>query len=170
MYLHNGIKISQTIIINDTVYDITWFDQASPLQLSSLNITHDADPVYPDPTLYTWTENADGSLTITPIPAGTLIQQQESKKANNIEVLWQAAHDYEFASINGSAVGLVTIGIMLNLPKCKAVSTWITSIWNLYYTRKPLITDVFDPAMLDFSSCGPMPYSIPQLMAEVGYN
>jgi len=168
MYLRNGLKLGQTTLINNAYYDITWFDHATPDQLTELGVSYVPDPVYPDPSLYTWTENIDGSLTITPLPSDIIAANKSASTANNIQALWQAAHDYEYASINGSAVGLVTIGLLRGLPKCIAVSQWVTSIWALYYTRKATTTDVFDPSSLDFSSIGSIPYSIPELMAEVG--
>ena len=52
-----------------------------------------------------------------------------------IEGLWQAAHDYEFASVNGSGVGLVTMGVLQGLPKALSVQLWVKSIWEEYYLR-----------------------------------
>lgn len=85
----------------------------------------------------------------------------------NISMLWQCAHDYEFACINGSAIGILTMGTMLQKPKSLAVTAWIQSIWGLYYQRKPMVTSVRDTSLFDFSMCGPMPYSVPELIAEV---
>lgn len=92
-----------------------------------------------------------------------IAEQEAAIETARIESLWNAAHDLEYANINGSAVGLVTMGILQSLPKCMAVQTWITSIWTLYYTRKA--TGSTD---MDYSSCGMMPYSIPELMTELG--
>ena len=93
---------------------------------------------------------------------------QPTRLEINMENLWLAATNYESSEISGSAPAMVAIGIIKDLPKCKAVSTWITSIWILYYSRKSLVTnDILDPAALDFSSCGKMPYTVPELMAEV---
>lgn len=80
--------------------------------------------------------------------------------------LWQAAHDYEYAQISGSAVGLIAVGVMLGKPKCAAVQEWIKTIWGLYYQRKATVTPFFKPS-LDFSSCGNIPASVPELMAEL---
>lgn len=90
--------------------------------------------------------------------------------ANNIERLWQAAYNYNFQSISGPAVGLVTIGIMSNKPKCMAVQAWVNSIWDLYYTRKANVVGnrIIADSELDFSSCGPIPYTIPELRQELG--
>lgn len=84
-------------------------------------------------------------------------------ESNRIADLWQGAHDYEFVAISGSAVGLVTIGVLQAKPKCLAVQNWIKSIWVEYYTRKAgTSTDN------DYSVCGPCPHSVPELMAELG--
>jgi hypothetical protein len=80
-----------------------------------------------------------------------------------IASLWKAAHEYEFASINGSAVGLVTLGIIQSLPKCLAIQAWTASIWTEYYTRKANgSTD------MDFTTVGACPHTIPDLMTELG--
>jgi hypothetical protein len=89
------------------------------------------------------------------------------KKSENVGRIWEAAHEYEYNQISGSAVGLVTMGIIMSKPKCYAVQLWIKTIWDLYYTRKPQVTDVLDPTFLDYTSCGSMPYSVPELMQEV---
>ena len=87
---------------------------------------------------------------------------------SNYQALWQAAHDYEFAQISGSALSLLTIGVMQGKPKSLAIKSWIQDIWNLYYTRKATITNTQIPnVMLDFSSCGEIPYTVPELMLEV---
>lgn len=80
-----------------------------------------------------------------------------------IAALWQAAHDYEYAQVSGSAIGLLAMGVMQGLPKCVAVQNWIKGIWELYYTRKAgTSTDC------DYSGCGVCPYSVPELMTELG--
>lgn len=82
-----------------------------------------------------------------------------------IEKLWQAAHDLEFANINGSAVGMVTLGLLQEKPKCIAVQSWISNIWQIYYERK-----VGGSTDLDFHTvCGDIPHSIPELMEELNY-
>ena len=80
-----------------------------------------------------------------------------------IEGLWQAAHDYEFGSVNGSGVGLVTMGVLQGLPKALAVQLWVKSIWEEYYLRK-----ANGSQDLDFSVVGNCPHTIPELMSELG--
>lgn len=81
--------------------------------------------------------------------------------------LWNAAHDYEYAQISGTAVGILALGVLAGRPKSLAIQSWIIGIWTLYYEKKSMITSTPDESLYDFSSCGPMPYSIPELMAEV---
>jgi hypothetical protein len=57
---------------------------------------------------------------------------------------------------------------MKGTAKALAIAAWSASIWNLYYVRKALLTPVMDYSLLDFSSCGPIPYSIPELRSELG--
>lgn len=117
--------------------------------------------------LYIYTE--DGSK----IPNPELTQEEFIAGRNaeciayNTNTLWQAAHDYEYAQISGSAVGYLAVGVMLGKPKSIAIKGWILSIWTLYYNRKPLVTPDLDLSLLDFSSCGNIPYSVPEFMAEL---
>lgn len=85
--------------------------------------------------------------------------------ATKIEHLWAAADAYVTGYISGVAIGILTIGVIQQKPKCLAVSTWSGQIWAEYYNRKAGITvdSVLD---LDFSSFGPMPYTVPELQAE----
>lgn len=84
---------------------------------------------------------------------------EEQRVAN----IWQAAHDYEYAQVSGSAIGLLAIGVMRGLPKCQAVQMWIKGVWTTYYERKA--SGSFDT---DFSGSGPCPFSVPELMEELG--
>lgn len=103
-----------------------------------------------------WSYN-DGVLTPPADPDPAIIE------AKRIASLWQAAHDYEYAEISGSAVGLLAIGVMQGKPKCIAVQNWIHGIWAEYYTRKAgTSTDT------DYSVCGTIPHTIPEIMNELG--
>lgn len=102
---------------------------------------------------------------------GTIEEEQvylESLIPEKCEALWQAAHEYEYLRISGSAIGMLVLGVLQGKPKCVAVQSWIQSIWNLYYQRKVLVT-VMDEPNLDFSSCGEIPYTVPELMEELGF-
>jgi hypothetical protein len=88
-------------------------------------------------------------------------------QSQNVQALWQKATDYQEAQISGAAYGLVTLGVIKQTPKALAVMAWINSVWALYYQRKPLVTHEWDGALFDFSTCGPMPCTVPELMAEV---
>lgn len=92
--------------------------------------------------------------------------EEEAKTvASKIEQLWQAANAYVTGYISGVAIGILTIGVMQQKPKCLAVSAWSGQIWTEYYIRKSTITA--DSVLnLDFSSFGPMPYTVPELQAE----
>ena len=81
--------------------------------------------------------------------------------------LWQVAHDYEYEQISGSAIGLLAIGVLQGLPKSTAIAGWIKAIWSLYYYRKALALSGTPPD-LDWSSCGAIPFTVPELMQEIG--
>ena len=63
--------------------------------------------------------------------------------------------------------GLLVLGVSAQKPKSMAVQAWVTSIWTLYYSRKPLVTHEYQPELLDFSGCGVIPFTVPDLLAEV---
>ena len=96
----------------------------------------------------------DGEIIIPPPPPINEAQRTAS--------LWQAAHDYEYAAISGSAIGLLALGVIQQTPKCIAVQAWLKSIWVEYYTRMANGSTNYD-----FSFAGGIPYSIPELIAEV---
>ena len=88
----------------------------------------------------------------------------------NQSLLWNAATNYEQRYISGSALALLTIGVLKGLPKCQDVQFWINNLWmNHYYIRKTEITGdaIISAEMLDFSLVGPMPHSVPELVEEV---
>ena len=84
-----------------------------------------------------------------------------------VEALWTAADKYTSGYISGVAIGILTIGVLQKKPKAVAVSAWSSSVWAEYYARKALIT-VTSEDNHDFSSFGPIPYSVPELQKEVG--
>ena len=95
------------------------------------------------------------------------LDQRVSKAATEenerIAKLWQSAHDVEFAAISGSAIGLITMGVLQGKPKCLAVQNWIKTLWTEYYVRKAGTSTDYD-----FSAFANCPYSVPELMTELG--
>lgn len=89
-------------------------------------------------------------------------RELESSESKRIESLWNAATNYEKQFISGSAVGLITLGVVNSKPKALAVQGWIQSIWTEYYLRKS--NKSIDT---DFSFIGPCPHSVPELMSEM---
>ena len=87
--------------------------------------------------------------------------------AAKIERLWAAADAYTSSYISGVAVGLLTIGVLQSLPKALAVSAWSSGVWDTYYSRKALVTPE-STLDLDYSSHGPIPYTVPELREELG--
>ena len=114
-----------------------------------------------------WTDDGTGRVKNPELSDDEYQAGLDELAALNLAVLWQTAHDLEYNSISGSAVGLLTLGVQKQLPKCIAVMAWIQSIWTLYYINKPKVSFLFDVELLDFSSCGEMPHSVPELMQEV---
>lgn len=114
-----------------------------------------------------WIDDGSGPVRNPDLTDEEFAEGIEQMKQANISALWSAAHNYEYSQISGTATGLLVLGVLKGMPKCIAVQAWVTSIWNLYYARKPLVTHEQDVDLLDFSSCGQMPHSVPELMAEV---
>ena len=83
-----------------------------------------------------------------------------------VKTLWAAADAYVNNYISGVAVGMLTIGVILQLPKALAVTAWVNSIWSEYYIRKAAVTAA-DPVDLDFNTFGDIPHSIPELREEL---
>jgi len=81
--------------------------------------------------------------------------------------LWQAATDWQERYISGLAGGLLVIGVMQQKPISLAIMQWSGDLWSEYYRRKAVIM-AGGNADYDFSTCGEMPYSVPELRAELG--
>lgn len=79
------------------------------------------------------------------------------------EMLWLSAHNTETSAISGSAIGLITMGVLAGKPKCLAVQAWIQTLWTEYYTRKAIGSTDYD--FTAFANC---PHSVPELMQELG--
>lgn len=123
-------------------------------------LTHTAVETDPELLNDVWTQQWATML----LDSDTIAENQNRAEASRIAALWKSAHDYEFAQVSGSAIGLLAMGVMMGKPKCVDVQNWIKSIWTLYYTRKAT-----GDASTDFSSCGACPHSVPELMAELGF-
>jgi len=93
-------------------------------------------------------------------------EQIQAQINQNIDRLWNQAAEYEKGYIYGAALSMLTIGVIQGKPKALAITAWISSIWNEhYYPQKALVGYEFSG--YDFSVCGPMPYSVPELSVEV---
>lgn len=99
-----------------------------------------------------------------PVPTPQELESQAAAfEASRVAQLWQAAHDYEYAQVSGSAIGLLAMGVMQGLPKCLAVQGWIKTIWTEYYTRKATGSTDYS-----FGVAGACPHTVPELMLELG--
>lgn len=106
-----------------------------------------------------WTQQWE----VFPLPAEESAANRTNAERSRIASLWQAAHDVEYAAISGSAIGLITIGILQGKPKCMAVQAWIQALWAEYYRRKASASA--DTGFSAFANC---PHSVPELMQELG--
>lgn len=79
MYVLNGKKIN--IDAPFTIDGVTYPNIRDPLTRASLGVVEIEDPIYPDPELFFWTENEDGSLTITEKPEEMVARAKLGKAA-----------------------------------------------------------------------------------------
>ena len=68
----------------------------------------------------------------------------------------------ESQAISATVAGLVTRGVIQSKPKCMAVQAWVDALWAEYYVRKASGSDD-----MNFASVGAMPYTVPELAAEL---
>lgn len=92
-----------------------------------------------------------------------LADRQAQIEAQRVASLWQSASATEHAEISGSAIGLITIGVVQGKPKCTAMQAWIKSLWSEYYLRKGNGSTNYD-----FSAYAMAPHTVPELMIELG--
>jgi len=129
-------------------------------------ITPAYDELVPQPPIIipAWSEEIEAEYTIEIVDITDEVNAKDL--ASKYDSLWKAANDYQSAQISGAAIGLLTIGVLAQKPKCTAVQAWIKSVWVEYYTRKAGV-DLQNNVNLDFSICGNIPYTVPELMEEV---
>ena len=87
--------------------------------------------------------------------------------SQNLQQLWEDATAYQESFISGAAIGLLTIGVMQQKPKSLAIMNWIQDIWNNHYYVQKLLVDA-SYERYNFSACGECPYSVPELIEELG--
>lgn len=115
-----------------------------------------------------WTYRVENGAVVRtwgqrPIP----MEERAQRLQANEETLWRAADAYQTRYISGVAIGLLTIGVLQQKPVALAIQAWSATVWDEYYRRKALLT--YDGAVDgDFTACGPMPHSVPELRAELG--
>lgn len=91
----------------------------------------------------------------------------QAHRESYLPALWSAADKYQTEFISSVAIGLLTIGVIRQLPKALAVMAWSQSLWAEYYVRKAAIQAGAEPNY-DFTGCGVMPFTVPELQQELG--
>jgi len=120
-----------------------------------------------------WVDNGQGPARNPDLSGADFAILLQEWRAGLTQILWQAAHDYEYAQISGTGVALLAVGVVKGGPVAASIQAWCQTIWTLYYQRKPDVSawtapGQMDMALFDFSSCGNIPHSMPDLMAELG--
>lgn len=134
--------------------------------VQAVTVTPAYDEIIPQPDIVipAWTEEVEAEYTIEIVDITDEMNAKDLQR--KYDYLWKAANDFQSGQISGAAIGLLTIGVLAQKPKCTAVQAWIKSVWVEYYTRKAGI-DLQNNVNLDFSVCGNIPYTVPELMEEV---
>lgn len=157
---HNAPAIEATWVDeNDMVVKCQAYSN-HPDQIAQLRADLGADAAQYDDMI----AEVAATYTAPPLPSD---EEVAAVVAAKIEALWQAADKYVTKYISGVAVDILTVGVIQKLPKATTVSDWSSSIWAEYYRRKALITYTSDDDH-DFTSFGPIPYTVPELQAEAG--
>lgn len=136
---------------------------------SVFEVVEEYPPLEPDHRhVEQWTYRVENGVVVRtwgqrPIP----MEERAQRLQTNEEALWRAADAYQAQYISGVAIGLLTIGVLQQKPVALAIQAWSATVWDEYYRRKALLT--YDGAVNeDFTGCGPMPHSVPELRAELG--
>jgi hypothetical protein len=134
--------------------------------VQAVTVTPAYDELVPQPDIIipAWTEEVEAEYTIEIVDISAEIDAKDLQR--KYDYLWKAANDFQSGQISGAAIGLLTIGVLAQKPKCTAVQAWIKSVWVEYYTRKAGVS-LQNNVNLDFSICGNIPYTVPELMEEV---
>lgn len=133
-------------------------------QATTITPAWDESIPQPDIVIPAWTEEVEAEYTIEIVDITDEVNAKDLQR--KYDYLWKAANDFQSGQISGAAIGLLTIGVLAQKPKCTAVQAWIKSVWVEYYTRKAGV-NLQNNVNLDFSICGNIPYSVPELMEEV---
>lgn len=104
MYLLNNLKINVNAPItgpNGTQYPANWFADADAR--AEIGMIEAPDPIYPDDELFTYTENQDGSLTITERTPEDIAARQAAKIEQIKQAIVQATQQRldDFARTRG---------------------------------------------------------------------
>lgn len=127
---------------------------------------------YRPPTLDVHSDNPLERRELVADPNGTATDGEimaafPQINAGKYQRLWEAASDWERRNISGVALALLTLGVAAGKPKAMSIAAWSAQLWNdTYYPRKALVRFDAEPDY-DFSPVGDMPYSVPELSAEV---
>ena len=151
----------ESIDANDEI--IPAWDEVIP-QAPIITPAWDESTPQPDIVIPAWTEEVEAEYTIEIVDISAEMDAKDLQR--KYDYLWKAASDFQSGQISGAAIGLLTIGVLAQKPKCTAVQAWIKSVWVEYYTRKAGV-NLQNNVNLDFSICGNIPYTVPELMEEV---
>ena len=151
----------ESIDANDEI--IPAWDEVIP-QAPIITPAWDESTPQPDIIIPAWIEEIEAEYTIEIVDITDEMNAKDLQR--KYDYLWKAANDFQSGQISGAAIGLLTIGVLAQKPKCTAVQAWIKSVWVEYYNRKAGVS-LQNNVNLDFSICGNIPYTVPELMEEV---
>lgn len=91
----------------------------------------------------------------------------DAHEASYLPALLRAADAYQSEYISSVGIGILTIGVMTQKPKALAVMAWSRNLWAEYDRRRDVIMAGGAPDY-DFTSCGPIPFTVWDLQEELG--
>jgi len=161
-------------------YTIFVRDQVTPRRHPSGAPNMGPPPVYPaggglfyaPPSLDVYSDDQNARRVLCSDPYGTATMAEIMAAFPLIlnakyQRLWDAASAWERKNISGVGLSILSLGVAAGKPKALAVAQWSNQLWmGLYYPRKATISLDTEPDC-DFSPAGDMPYSVPELSAEV---
>ena len=107
-----------------------------------------------------------------PYPNPNITEEQRTQRLaemviENRQSLRVCAREYIDAAVDIDDKLTISEGCKLKGIKALACRVWMRSVRTLMRTRLATVTSTHDPLLCDFTSCGPLPYTMAEVEAEI---